>query len=518
MPERSRIDDEATETDDAPRVGPALRRFRRLGRDVRGTTAAFEAAREVSDSARAEGNVPSRVLRRDSQRRRVLAVADSAAVLIALSISLLGFGRATRGDLVLLVVIPVWVLMHKVGGLYDRDAGRIHMATLDESPRLLQMVVLGSFLLFLLSPLVPAGQMNRGQVVVFAATSALLLLALRSAARSLLMRLQVPERVVIVGSGSVARLIERKLAAHPEYGVALIGRIGSDGPEGRGAYTETIPVLGEVEHFEKTCREHDVERAVIAFGVTSDDEMLVVIRASRRLGVRTTVVPRLHEVIGHAVELDDVEGMTLLGLRDLSRTTSSLLLKRAIDISLSALALLLLSPLLAVLALLVKLTSPGPVLFAQWRIGRHGSPFRMLKFRTMVADAEEHKSDLAHLNEAAPMFKIADDPRITPVGSWLRRRSLDELPQLWNILRGEMSLVGPRPLIEDESAQVLGHFRDRLQLTPGLTGPWQVLGRTKIPFEEMIRLDYLYVAEWSLWNDIKLLLRTAPVVFRARGH
>ena len=143
----------------------------------------------------------------------------------------------------------------------------------------------------------------------------------------------------------------------------------------------------------------------------------------------------------------------------------------------------------------------------------------MLKFRTMVDNADELKEELAHLNEATmPMFKIADDPRITAIGGFLRRTSLDELPQLFNVLRGEMSLVGPRPLVPSEDVHVIGFHRERLSLTPGLTGPWQVLGRTAIPFEEMVRLDYLYVAEWSLWTDIKLILRTAPLLLQARGQ
>ena len=167
----------------------------------------------------------------------------------------------------------------------------------------------------------------------------------------------------------------------------------------------------------------------------------------------------------------------------------------------------------------MKLTSRGPVFYVHDRVGRGNEHFRMLKFRTMVEGADDLKPHLEHLNEAdGPMFKIADDPRVTPIGRFLRRTSLDELPQLSNVLRGDMSLVGPRPLIPSEDVHVIGYHRERLDLTPGLTGPWQVLGRTAIPFQEMIKLDYLYVAEWSLWNDIKLLLRTAPTVVQGRGQ
>jgi exopolysaccharide biosynthesis polyprenyl glycosylphosphotransferase len=262
-----------------------------------------------------------------------------------------------------------------------------------------------------------------------------------------------------------------------------------------------------------------VERVVIAFSTLSHDDLLDVISTSKQLDMKVSIVPRLFEAVGHAVEIDQVEGMMLLGMRAVMRTKSSLMLKRWIDVLVSAIGLILLSPLLLAIAAAIKLTSRGPVLFSQWRIGRDEQAFRMLKFRTMYTGSDALKESLAHLNKAdGPMFKIPGDPRVTPAGRLLRRYSLDELPQLWNVLRGEMSLVGPRPLVPDEDDHVLGRHRARLDITPGLTGPWQVMGRTAIPFSEMVKLDYLYVAEWSLWNDLKLLIRTAPVVLAGRGH
>ena len=166
---------------------------------------------------------------------------------------------------------------------------------------------------------------------------------------------------------------------------------------------------------------------------------------------------------------------------------------------------------------MIKLDSRGPVLFRQDRIGRDGKPFQMLKFRTMVQDADEHKDELRHFNQAEGLFKIAKDPRITRVGSLLRRMSLDELPQLLNVMRGEMSLVGPRPLVIDEDSLLEGWRRRRLQLTPGMTGHWQILGSARLPLEEMARIDYLYVSNWSLWLDVKILLRTIPYVLSGKG-
>jgi lipopolysaccharide/colanic/teichoic acid biosynthesis glycosyltransferase len=172
---------------------------------------------------------------------------------------------------------------------------------------------------------------------------------------------------------------------------------------------------------------------------------------------------------------------------------------------------------MALLALLIKLDSRGPVLFRQVRAGRDGRAFRILKFRSMVDDADAQKAGLRSLNEAEGLFKMSDDPRITRVGRFLRRTSLDELPQLFNVLRGDMSLVGPRPLVLDEDAKIVGWFRHRLRLQPGITGHWQVLGSARVPLDDMIRIDYLYVANWSLWGDVKLLMQTVPYVLARRG-
>jgi exopolysaccharide biosynthesis polyprenyl glycosylphosphotransferase len=327
----------------------------------------------------------------------------------------------------------------------------------------------------------------------------------------------MPERCMIVGSGSVARAVARKLAVHPEYGIELVGFIDSRRRTRRRPNLPDLPLLGDVEHFGDLVLEHRVERVVVAFSALSNDEMLGIIRAAKRAQIKITIVPRLFEVIGHSVVVDEVEGMTVLSLRGLSRNRSTLLLKRAIDVIGAVAGLVLTAPLTVAIAAAVKLSSPGPIFYRQRRMGRDRE-FEMWKFRSMIDGADEMKQSLRHLNEMdGPMFKLARDPRVTRVGRFLRRTSLDELPQLWNVLRGEMSLVGPRPLIPDEDDHVIGWHRTRLELTPGLTGPWQVAGRNAVPFEEMVKMDYLYVAEWSLWNDIRLLLRTMPVVLLGRG-
>ena len=418
--------------------------------------------------------------------------------------------------LLLLIALPLWVVLNKALRLYDRDTNLIHKSTLNEFPAILQSIALGTAVIFLAGPPVLGVSMSRPQAILFWLAASAITPALRFGARTFVRTQVAAERCLIVGSGTVAQLVADKITSHPEYGATIVGYLDVT----TVANDTDLPLLGDVEDFEGICRAYDVERVVIAFSSLSHEHLLDVIRRSKRLRLKITIVPRLFEVIGHGVEIDQIEGMTLLGLRGLTRTKSTLMMKRGIDIAGAGLGLIVLSPVLIGIAIAIKLMSPGPVFFAQRRVGRRNQEFTMYKFRTMVVGADDLKAELEHLNDlrGTPMFKIADDPRITPIGRFLRRSSLDEIPQLWNVLRGEMSLVGPRPLIPAENDHVVGWHRARLDLTPGLTGPWQVMGRSAIPFAEMVKLDYLYVADWSLWNDIKLLMRTLPVVALRRGH
>jgi exopolysaccharide biosynthesis polyprenyl glycosylphosphotransferase len=475
---------------------------------------------------------PTRDLaRRDSLRRRLLGGADIAAFLLAFATVWLATSADLPGETLLFAAgaLPGWILLNKLLGLYDRDAHLIHKSTLDEMPRLALSAILGTTLIFMFAPPIAGVTPARGETIGYMVLAFVWLFTLRGLVRNSVVRRTPPERCLIIGSGSVAGMVARKLEIHPEYGVSVAGFVdvrNADDHNGNGrtfANGNGAPapseLLGDLDDFEEICAAHKVDRVIIAFSLISHERLIDVIRSSKRLSLKITVVPRLFEVIGHQVEVDQIEGITMLGLRGFGRTRSSLALKRAIDIVCAATGLLLLSPVMLVIALIVKLTSRGPVFYVHDRVGRANEHFRMLKFRTMVEGADDLKPHLEHLNEAdGPMFKIADDPRVTPIGRFLRRTSLDELPQLINVLRGDMSLVGPRPLIPSEDVHVIGYHRERLDLTPGLTGPWQVLGRTAIPFQEMIKLDYLYVAEWSLWNDIKLLLRTAPTVVQGRGQ
>ncbi|MEA2347943.1 MAG: hypothetical protein QOG62_1730 [Thermoleophilaceae bacterium] len=461
----------------------------------------------------------------DSRRRRALALADAFALLAAYAVVntiLPSYVQLTWGRWLPLVIV-CWILLNKLLGLYDRDANLIHKSTLNELPLIIESISLGVGVIFMGGPPLLDLTSTRFGIVVFWGIAVALTPMLRYGARGLV-RLTVPtERCLIVGAGPISELLARKIESHPHYGaevVAIIDVLGAPEEPADPAERSNLPhfTIESFREFEQIVRDQQADRVLIGFSRLPVEGLLEIIQTSKLLDLKITIVPRLFEMIGHSVEVDQVEGMTLLGVRGFTRTRSSLALKRLLDTVGAASGLIVLSPLLVAVALAIKFTSKGPVFFRQQRIGQDNQAFTLLKFRTMVDDADSMKAGLRHLNEAdGIMFKIADDPRVTRVGKQLRRTSIDELPQLWNVLRGEMSLVGPRPLVPDEDGQVIGWHRARLELTPGLTGPWQVLGRTRIPFNEMVRLDYLYVAEWSLWNDIKLLLRTAPVVLLRRG-
>ena len=333
----------------------------------------------------------------------------------------------------------------------------------------------------------------------------LLLVVLRGAARAFAGRVSVPERCLIVGERGSIDAVALKLES---------GRVNADviaslvlGPGSAD---------GVVGAFEELVRSHDIGRVIIV-PTASSDATLALIRTAKHAGVRVSLVPRMMEVVGSAVEFDHLDGLTVLGVRRFGLTRSSHALKRAFDLAAGTIALVAVAPIMLVAAVAIRLESRGPILFRQTRVGKGGRRFQMLKFRSMVVDAEERKEALRPRNETDGLFKIADDPRITRVGRVLRVTSLDELPQLLNVWRGEMSLVGPRPLVVDEDAQVQGWDRHRLHLTPGMTGHWQILGSARLPMQEMVGIDYLYVANWSLWTDVKILIRTIPYMISRRG-
>ena len=460
------------------------------------------------------------VLRRDTFFRRALAISDAtaAAVALYLAIEVIG-GAAVDLRVGALLLLPFVVVVNKAAGLYDRDENQLRKTTVDDAPAVLHMSVLFALVAWLGEDIFFNGPINRAEVFGLAVSAFALTIGGRTLARAFALSATPAERCVVLGNAGSAARITQKLLNGAGVHAEVTGRIAlDDGKYGQyGDFPGCPATLGHIDDLALLLPAHQVERVVIAPDGHDQERILQAVRLIKALGVKVSVLPRLLEVVGSSSTFDDVDGITLLGVRQYGLSNSSRFLKRGMDIAASSAGLLLLAPLLVALAVAIKLASGGPVLFRQRRIGCRGREFQMVKFRSMVAEAEELKEELRARNEAAGLFKIEDDPRITRVGRFLRRTSLDELPQLFNVLRGDMSLVGPRPLVPDEDAMIEGWKRRRLAVKPGMTGLWQIYGSARIPMEEMVKIDYLYGANWSLWLDLKVLLRTVPYVLSRRG-
>jgi len=461
--------------------------------------------------------------------RRALLAADIAGVVLAYFLTSAVFDgdvppaadASALEVLALLALLPAWVLVAKLAGLYDHDEERADHTTVDELARVLEILTVGIWTLQLAALLTGAADPPVGQLAVFWVFALVLVVGGRGLARAVCRRSAMyTQNVVIVGMGDIGQLFAYKIQQHPEYGINLVGFVDSGAEELRPDL-DPRPYLGSLDQLPTLIRLLDVERVVISFCDGSPATIVDLIRSMNDLDVKIDVVPRFFEIIGPGATVHAVEGLPLIGLPPFSLSRSSRLLKRGMDLILGGIGLLVLLPLFALIAIAIKLDSRGPVFFRQVRMGAHEQTFRIHKFRTMVPDAEERKRDVAHLNMYVAtsdprMFKVPGDPRVTRLGAFLRRFSLDELPQLIDVVQGTMSLVGPRPLILDEDQYVVDWARRRLDLRPGITGLWQVLGRNSIPFEDMTKLDYLYVANWSPWGDFRLMLRTIPTLFRER--
>jgi exopolysaccharide biosynthesis polyprenyl glycosylphosphotransferase len=423
--------------------------------------------------------------------------------------------------LVAVAAVPFWLAVFTAYHLYDNDNLRIAVASFDEVRDLFHAMLAGSLAFLILSQGVKYAAdwwiYTAVEAFLFIAAALVLIPVVRGSLRSwVLPRVMQRRRTLIVGSGHEARVVHRKLAAHPEYGLEVVGFLDGEDGDRDGV---PGPVLGSLDEIATIIDEHEIDRVVLASSIASHEEMLDLVRTVRRPDVQVSIVPRYFEIFTSRAILDEVEGMPVVTLPPMRLGRSSRVLKRSFDLVAASAALVLLSPLLLVIAVAIRLDSRGSALYRQPRRGRYGSTFRIVKFRTMHVGAEQQRSEVLHMNQVdGPLFKIkGQDPRVTRVGSFLRRTSLDELPQLWNVVKGEMSLVGPRPFVVYEADQITGWARRRLDMTPGITGLWQVLGRNDIPFEEMTKLDYLYVTNWSIWWDLKILCQTIPVVLGKRG-
>ena len=460
----------------------------------------------------------SRHKRRDAATRRFLAAGDVLALLLSLVCAFL-LTRETRVSAEVawgLLAVPWWLLVFKLYGLYDRDIKRVSQTTLDDVPWLFHAVIVGCLGIWAYFRLGPVPEMPFADILLLGAVAGVVTLAVRSVVRYLRIRILGPERVLLIGEGAELAELVRKMRSHLEYGLLPVGLVSRSEAKA-GAYgIPSFGLLAEL-NLSQIVAAQAIDRVMLAHTGLTGASLLDLMRRCKQLVVKVSVVPELFAAMGPAVEIDDVEGVTVLGVNPPVLPRSSRAIKRTVDI-IGALGLLLISaPVLTLVVIAIKLDSVGPVIFAQTRIGRGRERFRLLKFRTMVVDAESRQEELRAMSRDPNWLLIDHDPRVTRVGRFLRRSSLDEFPQLINVLKGEMSLVGPRPLIESEDALLEWWARSRIDLTPGLTGLWQVLGRTSIPFEEMVKLDYVYVTNWSLWNDIRLMLRTLPAVLLRRG-
>jgi exopolysaccharide biosynthesis polyprenyl glycosylphosphotransferase len=425
------------------------------------------------------------------------------------------FGDADGLTWVAVAVPVVFVGVAKSIGLYDRHAHLLHQTTLDEVPALFSLAAFSVLLLWAGSGvLIDGDQLGRMQILPMWGLLFVLLLALRSLARAAAVRIVPTERCLFVGDAASVEHLSANLATSSSTNAQLVAWIADSRADRVGSGGDQVPLPDRVR---SVIAERDVHRVILGPGLEGSEEILDAIRQAGGRRPRVSVLPDVSRVVSSSVEVDRLNGITLLGIRRLEITRSSRAIKRAFDLGGSCAGLVLLAPVLIAIAVAIKLDSRGPVLFRQTRAGRYGEPFEMLKFRSMVDGAERQRDALMHLNEADGVFKIADDPRVTRVGRYIRRLHVDELAQLVNVLRGEMSLVGPRPLPLDEDRRIEGWHRRRLDLRPGISGPWQVLGSARIPVSEMVRLDYQYVADWSVWNDIRILLLTVPQVVRRRG-
>jgi exopolysaccharide biosynthesis polyprenyl glycosylphosphotransferase len=471
-------------------------------------------------------------MRRGWMMRRALLLADVAGLTIAFVIAgtvleendVPGHVGTFNELLVFVVSLPFWLVLIKLHGLYDRDEERADHTTVDDLVGVLHVVTLGTWLFLLGSWATGLADPRAAKLGLFWILAVGVVTAARAGTRALCRRSDsYVQNALIVGTGKTGQLLARKLLQHPEYGITVVGFV-DDEPIERRPDVAQIPVLGPTARLASLVTFLDVERVIFAFSTDPHEATIEAIRSLRELDVQVEIVPRLFEVLSPAVGIHTVETFPLVVLPALRPSPSSQLLKRTIDIAGASLLLLATAPLFAVFSLLIKRGSPGPVLFRQTRVGLNQREFTALKFRTMRVGTDDalHRRYIEETMNATAdpqsngLYKLERSDAVTDTGRWLRKTSLDELPQLLNVLRGDMSLVGPRPCLAYETEHFLPHHFERFLVPPGVTGLWQVSARAKSTFREALDMDVAYVRGWSLGLDLRLLFRTPVEVLRQR--
>jgi len=467
--------------------------------------ALHQPARDPAEARGLRGALAAAV-RQGEVARALMLAADAAAVAASLGIGVQVLVGAPLHPSAILA-IPIAVVLGRLSGVHPRRDRRLAGSTLADVPRLAQLATLLAVLASVAGDhLVYGGWTGTTTLVLW-----LSLLISMPLARGVVRHIPIPmspERCLVVGDLSRSARVRRTINALSGGRTTVIAWVT---PE------QLMPDDGRPEPLLELVADQRVEHVILAPAIADSDCVVALIRCLEDLEVRITLLPRLLEVVSATATFDAVGGATGLEVRRIDLPRAARAVKSAMDGAGAALVLVAGAPVLALIAVAVKVSSPGPVFFRQQRIGRDGAPFSIYKFRTMDADAEARKDDLRAHNQADGLFKVADDPRITPVGRFLRRSSLDELPQLLNVFRGEMSLVGPRPLVPEEDGTIAGWHRRRLRMRPGMTGVWQVLGSARVPLHEMVELDHLYVLNWSPWLDLKIMLHTVAFVLARRG-
>jgi exopolysaccharide biosynthesis polyprenyl glycosylphosphotransferase len=491
----------------------------------------------ASDLAEAVDDRTRLLLRRSPKARRsritppALVLADLVGLSLAYYLATLISGGdgalgSTREGTAFVLSLPCWVFVAKLHGLYRRDHERADHPTTDDIIGVFHLVTIGVWLLLVATRLAGLTGPDVLNLAVFWIIAVCTIPVARILAREACKRTRAyQQNTVIVGAGNVGQLIGRKLINHPEYGANVVGFIDRLPRIRRVDLPEHLPILGGPDRLPEIIQRLRIERVVIAFSTESVSQLLPLVRKLRPLRVQIDVVPWLFELIGPRVSVHSVEGITLLGLPPVWHSKAALTIKRLIDVLGSCAGLILLSPLIIYIALRIRADSTGPVLFRQTRLGTGMREFTSLKFRTMNVNTDTaiHRDYISRTlsigGEATPsgIYKLDRSDVVTDFGRWLRTTSLDELPQLINVLRGEMSLVGPRPCIPYEVENFAPHHLERFLMPQGLTGLWQVTARANAPYGEALDMDVAYVRNWSLGLDLRLLLRTPLQVLRQRS-
>lgn len=459
---------------------------------------------------------PNALKRRGALLRRLLASGDWLALVAALCLATVVSSTTNVATLFWAILLsPFWILVLKLHGLYDNDHRRIRHSTLDELPILVSACALATLALDGLLALSPAGALAASSAIVVGVASLIGTFVLRALVRFIWQRTAGVATGIVIGPSGVAEMIARRVATHPEARLRLVGFLTADES---AADAEDLPRLGSIADLTRVADEHEIERVVVTALEMSEPAAEHLIEQCKALGVGLTFLPQHYGLLGPGIEFNRLAELPVLDFRFSDPPASTLLLKRTLDIVVSAILLILISPVLLALSLYILIDDGRPIFFRQKRAGKGGDPFLMTKFRTMVVDAEDRLGELVDLEKLdEPAFKIQNDPRITRSGRLLRRASLDELPQFFNVLKGEMSLVGPRP--EEEAVVALYDERQRIRLEvkPGLTGPMQVYGRGDLTFEERLAMERDYLDNLSIAGDLAILLRTPSAIVRGDG-